>query len=118
MSFYGVLRWVTAGEALLVIGWSLAILREAGLFRPPNTYVRLVTASYILLVVAAALHAIAHPGGEPHSFVLLRTFALTFGVGAMWFMWRHYRYEARVKRHQLRSEEAAARLRREAGIDD
>lgn len=118
MTLYVILRWVTAVEALVLIGWACAILQEATRFRPPNTYVRLVTASYIVLVVAAALHAIAYVNGEPHIFVLIRFLALTYGLGAMFFMWRYYRYEERVKRHNRRAEEAAKRLREEAGLDD
>lgn len=116
--FWVALRWISAAEALALIGWAIAVVQEAKRFRPPNVYVRLVAGSYILLVVAAALHAIAHTRGEPHSFVLLRTFALTFGLGAMFFMWKHYRYAERVKRHGAQSEEQARRLRRDAGLDD
>lgn len=113
--FYSVIRWFTALEALVLIGWAIAVLQEAARFRPPNVYVRLVTASYILLVVSSALHAIVSPHEEPHVFALIRVFALTFGLGAMYFMWRYYRYAERVKRHGLKSEEAARNLRESVG---
>lgn len=115
---YDVLRWVTAVEALVLIGWAFAVLQEAAKFRPPNMYVRCVAASYIALVIAAALHAIVDPHGEPHVFVLIRLLALSYGIAAMFVMWRHYRYAERVKRHGERSDAQAKRLRRDAGVDD
>lgn len=117
MIVWSILRWVTAGEALVLIGWAIAVMQEAAKFRQPNVYVRCVAGSYILLVLAAALHAITHARGEPTAFVLIRFLALSYGLGAMFFMWRYYSLPERLKRHNKRAEEAADRLRREAGLD-
>lgn len=118
--FWTVVRWASLVEALLLIGWALALLQEASRFRAPNLYVRIITASYILLVLTAAIHSWKGFESRDHARTLagIRFVALTFGLFAMAAMWRYYRYPARVRRHSLRSELAAARLRQEAGLDE
>lgn len=112
------LRWFAVAEALVLIGWALAVLQEAAKFRPPNVYVRLITASYIVLVILAAIQSWISVGSRHHVLVLLclRVLGLSYGLLAMAAMHRHYRYAARVARHAHDGEKAAARLRAEAGI--
>jgi hypothetical protein len=108
-------RWFVVAEAVILIGWALAVLHEAAKFRPPNLYVRLVTASYVALVVVEALRAWVRPH-QPFALLLLSAIALTYGIGAMWSMYRHYRYAERLRRHGMKSDELARKLRESAGL--
>lgn len=115
MTILWVFRWVAVVEALILVGWAIAVVQEARKFRPPNVYVRLVTISYILLVILAAVHSLSdrHPAS-----LAFRVMALTYGLAAMAAMYHHYRYEERVRRHSAESDGAARRLRESAGLRD
>jgi hypothetical protein len=112
------LRGITLVEALLLIGWAVAVIQEASKFRPANLYVRTIAASYIVLVLLAGFQSWLIVGDSRHVLELLvvRVLGLTYGLWAMFLMWRHYRYPARLARHARDSEAAAARLRESAGI--
>lgn len=114
---YVVLRWIAVVESLVLIGWAIAVIQEAGKFRSPNLYVRLVTVSYILFVFTVGLRSALGANGTSRFFPFLHIAALTFGLAAMWAMYRHYRYDERVRRHQFDADANAGRLRREAGLD-
>lgn len=111
------LRWVVIAEAVYLLGFAGAVIVEARKFKAPPRHVWWIAGSYAILVIGYTLEVWARLGDPIGYRVVVAAFAFSFGILAMWEMWRHYKYEARVIRHRQISERAAHQLRSELGHD-
>jgi peptidoglycan biosynthesis protein MviN/MurJ (putative lipid II flippase) len=103
-------------EALVLVGVVIAVLQVAGRFRAPGWHIYLVAISYVTLVGWGLIEVYSRRD-EPLSWrPFVGIFALTLGLAAMATLLIHYRPAARHRRHSRRSELAAERLKRDAGL--
>jgi hypothetical protein len=110
-----VIRWIVIAELVILCGWAVAVLREAGQFRSPPKHIYMVATSYIMLAVGWLLELYNNLGSEWAWGILLQLVPGTFGLLAMLEMYTYYKLETREHRHQRKSEELAMRMLEKEG---
>ena len=108
------LRMLVLAMGAFLIGFALAVMREASKFRAPPRHVWAISISYIVLIAAEMARTVFRRGDPLGPGELLGLAAFAFGLYAMWLMWQAYQYVERMKRHDQQSIIEANRLMHEA----
>lgn len=98
-----IVRWFVLAQGAFLLGFSVAVMVEAGKFRAPPKHVIAIAASYMILVVALGVEVHERLGNDLSWRTLVAFTAYSFGLYSQFLMYRAYKFATRLRRHEQKA---------------